>query len=284
MKLRAALLLLVPVLVVYVYGFVAPLAIVGRLSFYDSDYVRESWAGISNYVDCFKDRLFMKTFRNTLWFVLMIVPLKMLFCYKIASFLTGFSRRVQSVARFLLYVPALTSGLIMTLIWSWFLLREGLFNQVLTSIGLQALPWLYEPWLARASISMIVIVSGVGFYVIVLSASMLSVPKELREVAIVDGATERQYKRHILFPLMVPTILLCLLLLIVGIAQMWETIYVLTGSGGPEYSTSTPVYDVFQTAFRFGHQSFAAAKGIMLMLAIGAVLGAKALLERRLRI
>lgn len=275
--------LLLPVLVTYVYSFLAPLVIVTRLSLFDSDYIRSTWVGLQNYVECFQDKYFTKTFANTFWFIVMVVPLKMIFCYQMASFLTGFSKRVQAVGRFMLYIPSLTSGLIMTLIWSWFLMREGLFNSILVSAGFQAMPWLHTPWLARLSISMIVIISGVGFYVIVLSASMLSVPKELREVATVDGASMRQYKRYILFPLMLPTVLLCLLLQIVGLAQMFETIYVLTGSGGPEYSTSTPVYDVFQTAFRFGHQSLGAAKGIVLMFAIGAVLGVKTFIEKRLK-
>ena len=282
MKLKAAILLLIPALVFYIYSFAAPLVIVGRLSLLESNYITSTWVGMKNYVDAFRDKYFLKTFANTFWFILMIVPLKMVFCYRMSVFLCSFNKRVQAIGRFMLYIPSLTSGLIMTLIWSWFLLREGLFNQILLSVGLQALPWLYEPWLARMSISLIVVVSGVGFYVIVLSASILSIPKELKEVAFCDGATERQYRRHILFPLMVPTILLCLLLLIVGIAQMFETIYVLTGSGGPEYSTSTPVYDVFQTAFRFGHQSYAAAKGIVLMFAIAGVLGVKTWIEKRL--
>lgn len=276
--------LLLPALVFYSYSFLVPLVIVGRLSLFESNYITSTWVGLKNYIDCFHDKYFLKSFANTFWFILMVVPLKMVFCYRVASFLTGFSKRVQGIGRFMLYIPSLTSGLIMTLIWGWFLMREGLFNQILANIGIAAIPWLYEPWLARLSISMIVVVSGVGFYVIILSASMLSVPKELREVALTDGATERQYKRFILFPMMVPTILLCLLLLIVGITQMFETIYVLTGSGGPAYSTSTPVYDLFQTAFRFGHQSYGAAKGVVLMLAIGAVLGLKTFVEKKFRV
>ena len=78
----------------------------------------------------------------------------------------------------------------------------------------------------------------------------------------------------------IPTILLALLLLIVGIMQMWETIYVLTGEGGPGGSTASPAYDIFQTAFRFGRQSYAAAKGIILMFVIASILILKKQVER----
>ena len=283
MKLRAALLMLTPVLLLYLYSFAIPLVLVGRLSFFNSDYVVQQWIGLQNYAQAMHDKYFLKTFANSFWFVLMVVPLKMLLCYKIAVFLISFSKRVQAVGRFVLYIPSLTSGLIMTLIWGWFLLRKGLINSFLALAGIPAVPWLATPWTARTAISMIVIIGGVGFYVIVLSASMLGIPKELHDVALTDGATERQYKRHILLPLMVPTITLCLLLMIVGIMTMWETIYVLTGTGGPQGSTSTPVYDVFQTAFRFGHQSYAAAKGIILMFVIAGILSVKTIIEKRMK-
>jgi len=272
--------MLIPVLVLYVYSFLIPIVLVGRLAFLSSDYVTSEFIGFSNFVNAFKDKYFMKAFANSFWFILMIAPLKLTVCYLIASFLVGFGKRLQAIGRFLLYVPSLTSGLIMTLIWGWFLLRKGLINQFLAIVGISAVPWLATPWTARFSIATIIIVSGIGFYVIIFSASILSVPRELHDAALIDGATERQYKRYILFPIMIPTILLALLLLIVGIMQMWETIYVLTGEGGPGGSTASPAYDIFQTAFRFGRQSYAAAKGIILMFVIASILILKKQVER----
>ena len=280
MKLRAALIMLAPVLILYVYSFVIPLVIVTRISFFDSDYVTSTFVGFRNFVDAFKDKYFMKSFANSFWFVLMIAPLKIAVCYKISVFLTSFSKRIQGIGRFVLYIPSLTSGLIMSLVWGWFLLRRGLINQFLELAGIPPVGWLAMPWTARISISLILIASGVGFYVIVFSASILSIPKELHDVALIDGCSERQYKRHILFPLMVPTILLLLLLLIVGIMQLWETLYVLTGTGGPKGSTASPAYDIFLTAFRFGRQSYGAAKGLILMFVIAGVLLAKRQIEK----
>ena len=281
MKLRAAIIMLIPVLIMYIYSFVIPLILVGQLSFLSSDYVTSEFIGFDNFINAFQDKYFMQSFANSFWFILLIVPFKLTICYRIASFLTDFSKRIQAIGRFVLYIPSLTSGLIMTLVWGWFLLRKGLINQFLATIGIEAIPWLAIPWTARVSISMIVIVSGVGFYVIVFSAAMLSVPRELHDAAIIDGASERQYKRLILFPIMIPTILLLLLLLIVGIMQMWEQIYVLTGEGGPGGSTASPAYDIFQTAFRFGRQSYAAAKGVILMFVIAGILILKRWVEKR---
>jgi len=280
MKIRAVLLMLVPVVILYLYSFLAPMALVGRLAFYSSDYVKSEFVGFRNFADAFRDKYFVKSFENSFWFILLIVPFKLALSYSVASFLTGFSKKIQSVGRFLLYVPSLTSGLIMTLIWAWFLRRDGLINQFLILAGLPAVPWLALSWTARFSVAMIIIASGIGMAVIIFCASMLSVPKELHDAALVDGASEKQYKRNILLPIMVPTILLVVLLQIVGVMTMWETIYVLTGTGGPGGSTASPVYDVFQTAFRFGKQSYAAAKGIILMFVIAGILLVKRQIEK----
>ena len=280
MKLRAVLIMLFPVLVLYVYSFIVPMVMVGQLALSNSDYVKSEFVGLRNFVEAFKDKYFTKSFANSFWFVLLIAPIKITLCYRIASFLTTFSKRVQSMGRFMLYIPSLTSGLIMALIWKWFLHRKGLINLFLALTGIDPIPWLAQPWTARIAISIIIIISGVGFYVIVFSAQMLSVPKELYDAAIIDGASERQYKQRILFPMMISTILLMLLLQIVGIMQIWELCYVLTGEGGPKGSTASPAYDVFQTAFRFGRQGYAAAKGIILMLAIAAVLLMKRKVEK----
>jgi len=117
-------------------------------------------------------------------------------------------------------------------------------------------------------------------FVILFSAAMLAIPTELKDAALIDGATERQYRRLIVRPILMPTILLALLLIVVGTIQLWETIYVLTGEGGPGGATATPVYNIFQTAFKYGRPGYAAAKGIILLVVIGLVVAVQKRIER----
>jgi ABC-type sugar transport system permease subunit len=217
---------------------------------------------------------------NVFWFVLMIAPISIVSSYWVASFLTGFGKKMQAAGRFICYVPSLTSGLVMSMLWSWLLLREGLINQFLAAVGIAAVPWLAIPWSARVSMAMVTLSSGAGVFVILFSAAMLTIPQELHDAALIDGVSERQYRRYIVRPILMPTILLALLLTIVGTMQMWESIYVLTGEGGPLGSTATPAYNIFQTAFMFGQSGFAAAKGILLTLVIAAIVVAKRKLEQ----
>jgi multiple sugar transport system permease protein len=122
--------------------------------------------------------------------------------------------------------------------------------------------------------------TGPGALLIFSSAAIASVPKELHDQAIIDGASESQYRRMIVRPLMRPMILLIVLLVLVGTMQVWETVYVLTGDGGPKGSTATPVYNLFQTAFIFNRPGYAAAKGLVLLLVIGVMVWIKQRVEK----
>ena len=168
----------------------------------------------------------------------------------------------------------------MTLIWRWFLVTDGLINQVLGAVGLSSVRWLHDAWPARASISLILIAGGIGSEVLLLSASLCAIPKELHDAAVVDGATRRQYHRRVVLPLLIPTISLLVLLNIIGAMQVWETIYVLFQHGGPEGAAATPVYEIFMTAFLFSKRGLASSKGILLMVVIAVIIAAKQRVEK----
>lgn len=275
--------MLLPAMGFFLLTFAAPLIIAGRLSFFQADYVRETFVGFRNYAKAFTDRYFLKSFVNAFAFVVLIAPALIVLSYSTASWLSGFHARVQSVARFVLFVPGLSSGIIMTLVWRWLLQKVGLINGVLAMLSIEPVPWLTEAWAARVSVSLITLVSGVGGTVILFAASMHSIPVQLRDAARIDGASERDYRRYIIRPLMVPTILLVLLLQVVSVMQMWETMYVLFEGGGPEGAAASPVYEIFMTAFLFGKQGYAAAKGVLLMVVIAAILVVKQRVERWVR-
>ena len=275
--------MLAPALLFYALSFAVPLLVVGRLSLFEADYVRETFVGLRNYAMAFADPYFQKSFVNAFVFVAMVSPTMITISYWTASLLSGFRSRVQAIGRFLLYVPSLASGLIMTLVWRWMLQKAGLLNGLLDLVGIPAIPWLSEAWAARLAVALISIVSGIGGTVIVFAAYMHSIPTELKDVATVDGASDRQYKRQIVLPLMTPAILLVLMLNVVGLMQVWEILYVLFQRGGPEGSTASPVYEIFLTAFQFGRQGYAAAKGVVLMLVIAAMVVVKQRVEKWVR-
>ena len=280
MKTWAALLMLLPAIGLFLLTFAVPMVMVGRLSLFDTDYVIEKFVGFRNFVELIKDERFLRTFANVLIFLVILIPYSVLLCYGTASMLSRFGKRSQSAGRFVSYLPSLTAGLIMALLWRWLLARGGLVNQYLVSLGFAAVGWFSQPWTARMSMLLVSMSSGPGALVILSSAAISSVPKELHDQAVIDGASESQYRKMIVRPMMWPMIMLIVLLVIVGTMQVWETVYVLTGDGGPKGSTATPVYDLFRTAFIFNRPGYAAAKGLVLLFVIGMLVWVKQRVEK----
>ena len=271
--------MIAPAGIFFLLSFAVPLIMVGRLSLFSTDYMRMEFVGLANFANALRDQYFLKSFVNVGVFVLFIAPLGLLIAYQIALFLQRFGRRTQAAGRFICFVPSLTSGLVMGLLWQWLLMREGLINGFLSHAGLPIVPWLGQPWPARVSVALVALSAGPGTFVILFSAAILAIPQELREAAIIDGATERQYRRWVIRPLLMPTVLLALLLTIVGTMQTWESIYVLFDTGGPKGSTATPVYEIFMTAFMYGRAGYAAAKGLILLVVVAAIVLVKQRLE-----
>jgi multiple sugar transport system permease protein len=282
-KQRAALAMLLPAGAFFLLTFAVPMVIVGRLSLFETNYAGDIWVGLGNYVNAIKDKFFQKSFVNAMVMVVMICPLAVTLSYTIASFLLSFNEKVQAAGRFIIYIPGLASGIVMALLWKWMLHKAGLINLLTGLMGVPAIPWLTEVWPSRFALLLIVLMGGLGGNVIMFSASMHQMSKELRDAAMIDGCTDRQYKRHIVRPLMMPTILLLLLLSIVGMMQIWETVYILWENGGPESGIASPVYEIFMTAFQFGKQGYAASKGILLMVVIIVVLAIKQRVEKWVR-
>ncbi len=280
MKTWAALLMLLPAILLFGLTFVVPMGMVGRLALLDSDYITDKFVGVGNFVELLRDTKFLKSFLNVFLYLLPLIPYTVVLCYGTASMLTRFSPRAQAAGRFVSYLPSLTSGLIISLLWRWLLARDGLVNQYLVAWGAKAIPWFTQPWTARGAMLFVSMSTGPGALIILCSAAISSIPRELHDAAIVDGATESQYRRMIMRPLMAPMITLMILLCIVGTMQMWETVYVLTGDGGPKGSTATPVYDLFRTAFIYNRPGYAAAKGIILLVVIGCLVWVKQRVEK----
>jgi ABC-type sugar transport system permease subunit len=272
--------MLIPAIVLFALTFAVPMVMVGRLALFDTDYLNERFVGPGNFVELVKDERFLKTFLNVFLFLIPLVPYTVVLCYGTASMLTRFSPRAQAVGRFVSYLPALTAGLIMALLWRWLLAREGLVNQYIMSLGGQSVGWFTGPWTARMSMLMVSMSSGPGALVILCAAAISTIPPELHDAAMIDGASESQYRRLIVRPMMTPVIALIVMLCMVGTIQVWETVYVLTGEGGPKGSTATPVYDLFRTAFIFNRPGYAAAKGIVLLIVIGFMVYVKRRIER----
>jgi multiple sugar transport system permease protein len=189
------------------------------------------WIGFRNYGELVHDPLFWKALYNTVYYTMFSVPLNIIVGLALAMFLNQELPGV-SLIRTLYYVPAVLSGVAVSMLWVWLLDPSiGLINYLLEKIGLPGPLWLSDPkWSKPALILMSL--WGVGGSMVIYLAGLQGIPQSLYDAAEIDGATGLGRIRYITIPLMTPIILFQLIMGVIGSFQVFTQSYVMTG-GGP---------------------------------------------------
>lgn len=160
------------------------------------------------------------------------------------------------------------------LIWLWiFNERSGILNMVVTSLGLERISWLTSTEMALPSVVLVTVWQVAPFVMLVMLAALQSVPEEVKEAAVVDGADTFSVFKAVTLPHILPTLQLVSLLVMVWSIRRFDIIYLLTG-GGPIGSTSTLVVQLRQVAFEnydLGLSSAYGVVGLVLALIVAAI-------------
>ena len=201
--------------------------------------------GLTNYIQLFtNDPIFIKTLVNTTLFVLMgmgIGPTIGL----LTALLLNQKVRFQSVFRTAYYLPVMTSLVVVSTIWVMLYNHNGLFNSIINGMGLAKVGWLSNPNIALVSVVLASIWQGFGFETVIFLAALQSIPRELYEAAMIDGAGSVQRFWNITLPSLRHVIVFIYIYGIIGSYQVFDQIFVMT-AGGPVYSTSTIVHYLFK--------------------------------------
>lgn len=226
------------------------------------------FVGLANFEHLFiRNALTGVAFRNAFYYTCLSVGLTFIIPIFIAILLMEMKKNIIRAMMLLWFIPVASMAGI--LVWKWFYnIQYGLFNGILTSLGLPTLKWLSDPRLAMLCLVLPgLIMYGPGLIYI---ATLQSIPEELYEAAELEGVSFWGKIWHITLPRMRPVIAMMLLLAIIGNLQVFDQPYVMTG-GGPGLSTFTLVMYIFNLAFarmKFGE---AAALGIVLFFVIMAI-------------
>lgn len=200
--------------------------------------------GLQNYIELFtRDKYFIQALWNTTVFVLLgmgIGPTLGL----LTAILLNQNVRFQSLFRTAYYLPVMTSLVVVSTIWVMLYNQNGLFNTVLTDLGFQPVGWLSNPQISLVSVVIASIWQGFGFETVIFLAALQSIPRELYEAAMMDGANAFQKFRYITLPSLRYVIAFVYIYGIIGSYQVFDQVFVMT-SGGPVHSTSTVVYYLF---------------------------------------
>ena len=246
-------------------GLPALLAIALAFTNYDG-FSAPTWAGLANFRALGRDALFWIAVRNSLFFIVLAVPLRVGGALALALFFSR-RRRGSGPYRAAIYLPTIIPDVPYALAWLWLVNPiYGPINLILQAIGLPAPPWLLEPTTARLVIvAMAAFQLGEGF--VVFLTGLQDIPDELYAAAALDGAGAWRVFRAITLPLLAPWLLLNTLRDIIMSAQgTFTPAYIMTG-GEPYYATLFLPLHIYNVAF--GSLRFGQATAMMLILLLG---------------
>jgi len=227
--------------------------------------------GLKNYVDLFSDPVFWTALFNTFYFVIVGVPLTLVFGLLIATALNRGVSRFRTVFRVGYYLPVITSIVAIAVVWRFLLDPDvGLINMALGGLGINGPAWLADPVLAMPSIIAMAVWRNLGFAMIVFLAGLQAIPATLYEAAAIDGAGRWQGFRYVTLPMLRPTILFMTVITTIGYLQLFEEPFVMTG-GGPLNKTLSITMYMYQQGFTFFHQGFASSIAYVLFVIVAFV-------------
>ena len=225
------------------------------------------WIGLKNFVRLVHDALFLRSLGNTLTFLLIHIPLQIVFALLLAVLLNS-RIKLRGFFRALYFLPVVVSGVAVTILWQQLYSYDyGVLNAMLNAVGLPSIPWLVNSSWAMPSIAIMATWKNIGIYIVLFLAGLQNIPGELYEAASLDGATKARQFLHITLPMLNPTIIVIVVLSTIGGFSLFIEPYVLTG-GGPMQSTLSGMLYIYNQAFYFGHMGYAATLGFVFALVI----------------
>jgi ABC-type sugar transport system permease subunit len=215
-----------------------------------------------------KDKLFWHSMGNGAILFFLYVPFMTFLALVLAVVLN--SRRVRGFRFFrtLIFIPY-----IMNIVAAGFTFRlllnqkYGLVNSLLGIVNIPPVPWLESVWGARVSLCLLVTWAWLGYNMVIMLAGLQTIPSELTEAALIDGASPVQAFFYVTIPLMRPVILFSVVLSTIGSFNLFNEVYNLTANvGGPVNAILTPVIHIFNQAFRDFRLGYASAMAYLYFL------------------
>ena len=264
----APYLFLLPAVIVLVVFFFIPFFQTIGLSFfnYSDSIYNPDYAGIQNYIQILHNPVFYKVMLNTLIYLIVAVPVLAIFPLFLAVLINQKIRAI-TLYKILIYLPVIVSIVVAAIAFKWLYAQDGILNYFMQVLHLPAIGWLTDPKYSIYSVIILTIWKGIGYYMMIYLASLMSVPKELYEACDIDGANFWQKHLTVTIPHLMPTIALVSTISSISAMKIFAEIYVMT-KGGPLNSTKTIVYYIYEKAFENLDLGYASAMAVILLVIV----------------
>jgi multiple sugar transport system permease protein len=222
--------------------------------------------GLDNYVRLLQTPLFWQAFGNTLYFVVVGVPLSIAVSLGTALLLHSRLVRFRAFFRTALFAPVVTTLVAVAVIWRYlFHPHYGWLNYLLGRVGMPPIDWLGDPHWAMPAIIVFAVWKNFGYNMVIFLAGLQGIPEPLYEAARVDGASTWRQFRHVTLPMLAPIVSMVNVLTVAGYFQLFAEPYVMT-QGGPMQSTVSVLYFMYEEGFKWWNLGSASAVAFMLFL------------------
>lgn len=262
----AAYLFIAPFVVLALVFMVYPIISGFVTSLYSTKWGSNVFVGLKNYKKIFTNPTYLKAIRNTMIYVVTVVPLLIIFGIWIAG--SVFDKRPKHVTfvRTCLYLPVIASMVVMSIIWRFILdSQTGLVKYFSMLLGGEPVNLLASETSAIILVIFILFTMNIGQTVLLYVADMIGISKDLLEAATIDGAKRTDMFRYILIPLTKPTTIFVFITQTSAVLKVFIVIQLLT-KGGPNYGTTSLMYLLYQEAFENSNTGLACALGVLMFL------------------
>ncbi len=240
------------------------------------------FVGLENYQLMLEDEVFWKVARNNFWFALGTIPASVALALLMAVWVNG-RLPARGLVRMAYFTPTVLPMIAVANIWLFFYTPDiGLVDQVLGMFGAPGHNWLGDPDTVLGCLIVMTIWKESGFFMIFYLAALQSLPPELEEAAKLEGAGRWYFFRRVTFPLLMPTTLFVLINAVINSFKLVDHLFILT-KGGPDNASSLLLYYIYEVAFSFLDEAYAATLTVVLLAVLAVIaVGQFVILEKRI--
>jgi raffinose/stachyose/melibiose transport system permease protein len=257
---------ILPTIALYFLFFIYPMIMSVYYGFTDWDGLNKpNFIGLDNFATAFRDPEFRSSMLNNVYILLFSccvqVPLIVVFSLVISSV-----KRLQGFYKTTVFMPSILSTSVIGILWGYIYDPDvGLLNNLLKLFGAGPIYWLAESKWAMLSILITNAWQWMGFYIVLILAAILAIPKEIDEAARIDGASGAQRAWHLTVPLIKPVVNVVIMLSIAGALRVVDIVLVMTG-GGPAGATEVMASYMVNKAIKYGEYGYGTALAIIIFV------------------
>jgi multiple sugar transport system permease protein len=263
---------LAPVLALFAYVRVYPIAWSIVLSFYRWDLIRplKPFIGLANYQNLLSDENFLLALKNTAIYSIATVGLSTVLALPLAVFLAR-KGRLSVFYQTVYFLPVITPMVPMAIAWKWIYdYNYGLLNYALSFLGISPVPWLTDPHIALWALIIMGVWKVLGYNLILFLVGIRNIPDSYLEAANLDGASAWQRFWYVTLPLLKPILLYVLVTATINAFNVFTQVYVMTlgSQAAPGQAVRVLVFDIYQNGFQYLKMGYASAEAVTLTLIV----------------